>query len=135
MIGRRTFFQGLTVTTAMSLAAFDGDAQQSSSDRQTPNPVEIYFEVLHRHLSKFRTYPKEARNTLSEGKVIARVVIARDGQVLEATIEQSSGSYLIDEAELETIRQASPFPPLPDAMPGKAVILRLPIRYSLRDRR
>jgi protein TonB len=135
MIRRDAIFLALTATTAMSLVAFDSDAQQSSSDRQTPNPVEIYFEELHQHLRKFRTYPKEALNTLSEGKVIVRLVVARDGQVLEATIDQSSGSYLIDETELETIRRASPVPPLPDAMSGKAVVLKLPIRYSLRGRR
>jgi TonB family protein len=39
--------------------------------------------------------------------------IARDGQLLEAKLEKSSGNYIFDQAALRAVQRASPLPPLP----------------------
>ena len=59
-----------------------------------------------------------------------RVTVARNGQVLDVGVRTSSGWPAIDTAELETIRRASPFPPLPSEMPGDSVVLVLPVTYN-----
>jgi protein TonB len=58
------------------------------------------------------------------------VTVARDGQVLDVRVSTSSGWPAIDAAELETIRKAAPFPPLPSEMPGDPVVLVLPVTYT-----
>ena len=45
-----------------------------------------------------KTYPRAARLRGREGAVMARVTAAADGQVLAVTIEESSGSELLDGA-------------------------------------
>jgi periplasmic protein TonB len=59
-----------------------------------------------------------------------RVTVARDGQVLDVRVGTSSGWPALDAAELETIRKAAPFPPLPSEMPGDPVVLVLPVTYN-----
>ncbi|MDZ7344843.1 MAG: TonB family protein [candidate division KSB1 bacterium] len=41
--------------------------------------------------------------------------IARDGQLLEAKLEKSSGNYIFDQAALRAVQRANPLPPLPAA--------------------
>ena len=45
------------------------------------------------------------------GRVVSRVTLARDGRLIDVSIDTSSGRPAIDAAELAAIRQASPFPP------------------------
>ena len=54
-----------------------------------------------------RNYPQ--KNV--EGRATTRVVIARSGNLIEASIIKTSGSSLIDKAILRTIKEASPFQP------------------------
>ena len=54
-----------------------------------------------------RNYPQKN----IEGRATTRVVIARSGNLIEASIIKTSGSSLIDKAILKTIKEASPFQP------------------------
>ena len=58
-------------------------------------------------------YPDEARRRRIGGTVMINVGIRRDGSVESATIVQSSGIRLLDEAALRIARLAEPYPPLP----------------------
>jgi len=53
--------------------------------------------------------------------------MSADGRLEEVEVVRSSGSQVLDEASLETVRNAAPFPP----MPGW---LQVPIAYTLRMR-
>lgn len=94
-----------------------------------------YFTKLARRLAQYRYYPKSSRDAHEEGRVVMRIVIARDGRLLDARIERSSGFPAIDAAELETIRRAAPFPPLPLNIPGERTTFLVPVNYELRDPR
>ena len=59
------------------------------------------------------------------------MTIARDGQLIDVKIDTSSGWPAIDAAELEAVRRAAPFPPVPADMPGDPLILIVPINYDL----
>ena len=54
-----------------------------------------------------RNYPQKN----IEGRATTRVVVARSGNLIEASIIKTSGSNLIDMANLKTIKEASPFQP------------------------
>jgi protein TonB len=93
---------------------------------------DTYFNRLARHISQFRLYPASSRSRNEQGRVVMRVTVARDGHLLDVKVEKSSGYPTIDAAEIETIRKASPFPPLPPDIPGERVVFILPITYELR---
>ena len=54
-----------------------------------------------------------------EGRATTRVVISRNGNLIEANIIKTSGSNLIDRAILKTIKEASPFQPFNTEMSKK----------------
>jgi protein TonB len=89
-----------------------------------------YLSRVARQIAQYRVYPASASNNNQGGRVVMRVTVARDGQVLDVRVGTSSGWPAIDAAELETIRKAAPFPPLPSEMPGDPVVLVLPVTYN-----
>ena len=51
-----------------------------------------------------------------QGELTMRVVIHHTGQLLEVALLRSSGHPILDEAALETVRQAAPYQPFNVAM-------------------
>jgi TonB family protein len=60
------------------------------------------------------------------------VRIAREGQVLQVELRQSSGHAQIDAAETSAIWRASPLPQPPPEFVGDPVTLIMPINYKAR---
>jgi protein TonB len=94
-----------------------------------------YLSRVFRHLERYRAYPQMAQQNNQSGRVVTRVTINRDGGLIDARIDTSSGWPLIDTAELDAIRKAAPFPPVPSDMPGDPVILILRMNYDPPGRR
>ena len=88
-----------------------------------------YLSRVHRHLAPYRDRSHKARAANQTGMVVTRVTLARDGSLLDVSISTSSGRPAVDAAELEAIRNAAPFPPLPANMPGDPVVLVLRTAY------
>jgi len=59
--------------------------------------------------------------------VVVRIVIARDGQLVEAGIARSSGIAAFDEGMLEAILAGAPYPPLPADFPAGNLVITQPI--------
>jgi protein TonB len=72
-----------------------------------------YNALVLGHLQRFKRYPKAARNVA--GKVVVRFTLDRDGRLIDSVVTKSSGNHVLDEAALETLRRASPFPQFPAA--------------------
>jgi periplasmic protein TonB len=89
-----------------------------------------YLARVARQIAQQRVYPAGALSNHQRGRLVARVTVARSGQVVDVRISTSSGWPAIDAAEVETIRKAAPFPPLPNDMPGETVILMLPVNFN-----
>jgi periplasmic protein TonB len=72
-----------------------------------------------------------ARARGQQGTVLVRVTIQRDGQIATTTIEQGSGSELLDREALAALKRADPLPAIPDTMPGATLVLEFPLRFQL----
>ncbi len=81
-------------------------------------------------IESLKQYPAEARLKRLEGRVIVRIVIQDDGQILSATIAKSSGHDLLDQAALETLQKSSPIM-LTQPLEKSSVTLQIPINYQL----
>ena len=68
------------------------------------------------YLNSIKRYPtgREASIQRPEGKVVVWVVLRRDGSVVDAGIEDSSNSILIDNAGLSTVKRGT-LPPFEGA--------------------
>lgn len=61
--------------------------------------------------------------------MILRLVIARDGRLVNVAIARSSGVASLDNASLNMIRQAAPYPPLPPQLAGSQHTFTLPLYF------
>lgn len=89
-----------------------------------------YRELLLAHIGRYRQYPPEARRDRVEGTVWVRFVLDRNGRVVRAWIETSSGRSLLDQEAVAAIRRAEPLPPIPNGFPDR-IDITLPIEFDL----
>lgn len=86
-------------------------------------------KVLAR-MERFRRYPTASRARQETGVVYLRCRIDRDGQVLAAAVEHSSGSPALDQAALDTLQRAAPLPRIPKERPDP-LELSIPVEFSI----
>lgn len=90
---------------------------------------EQYLWRISARMSQYRYYSKDQSE---QGTVVVRVVIARDGRLVEASVARSSGSPNLDKGVLEAARTAAPYDPLPADIPGDVAAFTIPLTYSYR---
>lgn len=88
-----------------------------------------------RRIAQFPYVPKNTSMIREEGTVLTRVTISRQGQLLNVVMEKSSGLPSLDAGVLETIRRASPYPPLPADIPGDQHTFQLPVSFRYNEQR
>ena len=96
----------------------------------SPSPAALsdYYRRLETHLARFHTYPTLAKRR-PQGLARVGLIVNRDGHVLDAWIETSSGSRELDEAALQTVRRSDPLPSLPGNLPG-SIDLIVPLNFD-----
>ena len=90
-----------------------------------------YYLALKRKIELVWEYPYKARRTGVQGRLLMRFVINQDGSLAEVTILRSSGVALLDHEAVRAIRDASPFPPLPERMNTERLTVTATFEYLL----
>lgn len=85
---------------------------------------------LLQRIETLKEYPASARLNHQEGRVIVRIVIEEDGRITSATIATSSGHAVLDQAALNTLRQASPVV-LSRPLEKSPLTIQIPLNYRL----
>ena len=83
-------------------------------------------------LQQHKTYPRRLQRRRIEGEVIVAFTINRAGVLLNSRIVSSSGVQGLDDAALELLERAKPFPALPPELTQDSYSAEVPILYSLR---
>jgi periplasmic protein TonB len=124
--------------TALLSESLDGRSRDSAAPhgaaialRSSAKLGDDYMLRLQGWIARQERYPAAARAHRQEGKGVVAFTIARDGKVTRVWIDQSTGSSLLDQASIATIRDASPVPPLPHDITGNSVDFYLPVNYTL----
>ncbi len=89
-----------------------------------PSARDVYLWQVIRKMSQ---HLPELHDTNEGGTVVLRFAIARDGSLTDASVVKSSGVAALDRGMLESLRAASPYPPLPSEIPGNQVVFTQPI--------
>jgi len=72
-----------------------------------------FLILIRKKIESKKKYPMSARNAGIEGRSEVKITILKDGQLEKVEIINSSGSEILDNAALESVRNAVPFPPIP----------------------
>jgi TonB family protein len=83
-------------------------------------------------MDRHKQYPMLAQRRGLEGTGSVRVRIDRQGHVLERSVLKSTGEAMLDEAALDMVRRANPFPAVPPEYAGDTFEFDAPIQYRLR---
>jgi len=96
------------------------------------NARESWEAKLLAHLERYRRFPSAARARREQGVVHIQFRMNRAGTVLAMRILRPSGSAILDQAGLDTIRRAQPLPAIPQDRPDE-LELAVPIEFFLRN--
>jgi protein TonB len=64
-----------------------------------------------------------------QGRVIIEFTILFDGRIESVRLVRSSGSILLDEEALRAVRAAAPFPPIPQWIEPKPLLISAGMEY------
>jgi protein TonB len=115
-------------------------APQTSAPASRPTPpaasssagtADWHGQVLA-SLDKVKRYPAAAEIRRQQGVPYIRIAIDRQGRVLEARLERSSGISTLDREALELPRRAQPLPRPPADIAGERIELVVPVEFYLR---
>ncbi|QPJ64027.1 MAG: TonB family protein [Candidatus Nitrohelix vancouverensis] len=105
--------------------------QPQLSDEELKRIIGRYFAIVREKIGEV-AYPESARSRNVEGRAVVEFDIGRRGDIMKLLVQTSSGSNILDEAVLEAIEKASPYPPIPESLNQQTVSLRFPITFSVR---
>ena len=93
-----------------------------------------YVQELQRRIRDRLIWPKALALRLEQGETIVKFAVESNGHLVrELRVVKSSGFPEFDDAAVEAVRRASPFPPLPAPLsPGPLVFsMRFPFENPL----
>jgi protein TonB len=91
-----------------------------------------FYNNIHKRIGWYKRYPLLAQMRGIEGDVIIYAVVDNTGKVVEASVNNSSGTEMIDKGGIDTIYNASPFiAPPSELMTDNKVKLLVPISFKL----
>lgn len=89
-----------------------------------------FQQALQRHIARYQRYPNRARERGLEGTVQVVFLLRRDGTILDAWVNSSSGQIVLDREAVATIRRAEPLPVIPSGLPDQLSVA-LPVAFEL----
>ena len=72
-----------------------------------------YMQHIKDKIQNVWIYPQEAQMSGQQGSLVILFSIGKNGEVVQDRLIRSSGYYLLDNAALQAVKDAAPFPPLP----------------------
>lgn len=90
-----------------------------------------YLTAVFARVQQAKRYPAEAQARGDQGRAVVSISIRRNGALAQARLVRSSGSSLLDEATLEAVRRAAPYPPLPPDVAGSVLVLNVPMNFTI----
>jgi len=90
-----------------------------------------YKARVRQAVAEHKHYPTLARRMREEGRVVVGFSLESSGALVAVHIKQSSGSERLDEAALQAVRDAAPFPPFPEGSARQRWEFSLPLSFML----
>jgi len=85
-----------------------------SMDIDMESVLQKFFDVVRGKIESKKSYPISARDARIEGRSGISITILKDGRLEAVEIVDSSGHAILDNAALSSVRNAAPFPPIPE---------------------
>lgn len=87
--------------------------------------------LVRAHLEKHKRYPHMARTRREQGIAQLHFKMNRRGKVLDSSLTQTSGSFILDREVQRVIKRAQPLPNPPAEIEGDVLELVWPVEFAL----
>lgn len=90
-----------------------------------------FLNTIRRKIESQKRYPILARNAGVEGRSGVRITIMKNGKLEKVEIMDSSGHETLDNAALQSVRDAAPFPPIPEAAKRERISMHIYLVFKI----
>lgn len=91
-----------------------------------------YFKLIKKKIDEKTFYPEIARRKNMEGKTKVQFIINKNGDLIDIKILKSSGNKLLDNASIEILKRASPFPEFPENLNYEKIVFTIDFNFYLK---
>ena len=91
-----------------------------------------YQDMVKQRIEEVRKYPSWAKRQGIEGNVYLSFIVLSNGLSKDTEIIHPSGSKILDEEAVATIKRANPFPPIPKEITQDFVFIEVTIVFTLK---
>jgi protein TonB len=90
-----------------------------------------YFEMLNLRIHSVKEYPESARSRHIQGRVKVKFVLLADGSLKDVQVVKTSRHRNLDEAAVNAVKKAAPFPKPPASLFKTPVTFQVHILFEL----
>ncbi|MDK1388904.1 energy transducer TonB [Sinorhizobium sp. 8-89] len=119
---------GVENAAASAAAGNKGSIAQQSGNAAASN----YPGKVRSKLNRAFRYPSEAKRQRLRGVAHVRFTVTSGGGVAGVSLAKSAGSPILDEAALDTVRRAAPFPAIPAGAGRDSWVFTIPLTFTTR---
>ncbi len=94
---------------------------------------QFYINRLLLHSQQMMLYPELSRRMRHEGSIVASVTIDREGKLVDYKLLESCKFRLLNDAVVEGIQNAAPFPKMPEKVQGETYTFTVPVEFKNRS--
>ena len=92
----------------------------------------LFTGKVRQRIANAKYYPRIARRRGIEGQPVVAFTLDKGGRLMEAGLAKTSGYQLLDQAALEAVQQAAPYPEIPAELNAETFQFKLPISFILK---
>lgn len=117
-------------TSAAPRAEREAPMASAQSAGAVASAIASYNQRIRAHLMRFHSYPTAGGG--QRGVARLSFTVSRSGQVTSSRLGGSSGVAAFDAQAMSMLRQASPFPPIPDEIKNGSMSFTIPVEFTVR---
>jgi protein TonB len=117
-------------TSAPPRAEREAPMASAMSAGAVASVIASYNQRVRAHLMRFHQYPSGGGG--QRGVARLSFTVSRSGQVTSSRLGGSSGVAAFDAQAMSMVRQASPFPPIPDEIKNGAMSFSIPVEFTVK---
>ena len=121
----------ITVPPSPPITPSESPKKTEPSQDDINAALDQYSSTLGRAIAKHKQYPKVAQMRGWQGDCLLDLKLDGGGNVLSASVKETSGHEVLDKQALEMARKAAPFPAPPEVLRGRNFNLTVPVSFKL----
>jgi TonB family protein len=91
----------------------------------------IFSSSIRRKIARVKYYPGIAEKKRWEGKPVIEFQVGRNGDLLDYSIAVASPYEILNQAAIDAVKEASPYPKIPESFKLNSIRFKLPIAFKL----